>query len=328
MDPYKILGIKRDASKEEAKKAYKRLAKKYHPDLNPDNKEAEEKFKEVNEAWDRIQNPQNYNRGGGGSGSAWEDMFGGFGKWASNFSKGFGFNSDPVEFVSVSLSFKESCLGAKKEISTTDKSNCSDCSGLGAKKGDYDNCATCKGAGVRIIKTAFQTSVTNCPACGGKGKTILKPCESCSGRGFKNSKISRTIEIPPCTDNGTIYHLQTSSGQMIAVRVYVKEDEHMTRPSGSLDVVSRVEVPLVDALLGCEITVNTINGEKIVSVKECTEGGTKMRLKGCGAKHPSKDWYGNHIVKVEVKFPEKLTEKQKEIIKEVFNESERKGDDE
>jgi DnaJ-class molecular chaperone len=324
MDPYKVLGVKRNAKKDEVKKAYRSLAKKYHPDKNPDDKEAEEKFKEVGAAWDMIENPQNNrnksrSRGPSGPGASAAETIKDW--FSSQFSNMGGFQTrGSVPFVSIDISFKESCLGVQKNIEYTNKVKCDNCVGVGAAEGDYEPCSTCEGTGTRMIRKGFTVDIITCQTCSGRGVQILKACGKCNGVGATTQKFKQMLSLPSCITNGT-FQVVTEQGSTINVKINIIRHANMDRQNGTADIYSTHSLSLKDALLGCKIGVQTIHGDKTVSIQECTSHGTKVRLRDCGAKHPQTQKYGNHYIAIEVNFPDKLTPKQRSIVQEVFDDT-------
>jgi len=314
-DPYEVLGVAQGANQSEVKKAYRKLAHKYHPDKNPDDKEAEEKFKEINQAYEAITNPDsaNANQKGGFGGFNWQnisDMFG-------QFSGGNRAQQNRY-VVDHKLSFKESCFGVTKDISFLLEKVCAPCKGVGALDGDYTTCAACNGSGSQTRQLGSITiSGGVCPACRGQGKSITNPCKDCGGQGHKAKKETRSITFPPCIDNGAIFHLVLEDKSILSIRAFVEQPKDMMRQG--VDVYAKHKISLKDALLGGKITVETLHGTKSVVIKECTGPDTKVKLKTCGAKHPNKDEYGNHIMIIEIEFPQSLTENQKEKLREVFS---------
>lgn len=311
MDPYKVLGLKPGASKEEAKKAYRKLAFENHPDRNPGNKAAEEKFKQISEAWEFINNPDSRTRGE-------ENMSDSFRRWASNMAAAaHGFSHKSIQTASVEISFQESCLGAEKDIAFVRKVSCSACDGVGAKKGDYEICKACQGSGKHIYqKGGFSIMMGLCPSCQGKGKTIKVKCAVCLGKGHSENTCREKITIPSCIEDGMHLNFDLSENESLMIKVKVGESGFIRH---NLDVMSVCRIPLKDALLGCALKVDTIHGPKLINIKECTPSNTKLRLKDCGAKHPMKSMLGNHIITVEVEFPTSLNDEQKRIIAEVFD---------
>lgn len=326
MDPYKILGVSKGASSDDIKKAYRKLAHKYHPDKNPDNPEAEEKFKQVSEAYQMLTDP-NYKasnsnaRGGGNAGG-----FGGF-NFNDLFSRfsgfgGFGQNNSSRQIrqqrAALDLTFKESCFGAAKDITFTYNKTCYACDGVGAKDGNYSTCGSCGGSGHRTAQLGNNISIDmgGCPDCLGKGKTINNPCTECNGSGLIAETETRTLKIPALVSHGSTLRVQIDELNILNVRLNVSNEDSMVRKG--IDIHTIQKIGLKEALLGGKITVKTIHGDKLVSIKECTSPGTKVRLKGCGAKHPQTSELGKHIITIEVEFPKTLEEEQKNKIKEVF----------
>jgi DnaJ-class molecular chaperone len=268
-----------------------------------------------------IENPQNHNKSpfGGGQrpGSVWDQFTRNFQQWTSGFNTGQ--QNASINFVSLNISFKESCLGAEKHIEYVQKQECVQCSGLGAKEGDYEICKVCGGAGQRISKQGFQLTRTICQPCKGKGIIIYRPCSLCQGKRYKQKKIKQKITIPPCIINGMVYEDKTPDGELLAIELNILKESEMTRPRGTLDIHSKHRLSLKEALLGCKINVQTILGEKTVTVKECTSYGDKLRLKDCGAKHPQQDTLGSHIIHIQIDFPETLTQTQRNLLEEVFS---------
>jgi len=325
-----VLGLKKGASKDDAKKAYRKLAHKYHPDKNPDDKESEEKFKEVSAAYEQIINPgASKSSGGRGRPNSVADIIKKWAQWGFNVQNSSGFVQEEPSVARVILSFKEGCLGVAKDIEYKVTRKCKPCDGVGAEPGDYDECAECDGTGRRIMQQAFQTGIITCPSCGGRGVRIRKPCGKCKGRKTESLTEKQKITIPSAVTDGMVYNLQSKDGGSVSVQIRVKADKKMVRQRGSIDIHSEQKLSLKEALLGCKITVQTIHGDKTVTIEECAHPGVKVRLKGCGAKNPNTGDFGNHMIHIDVDFPTKLDDKQRELIKEVFNDNrneQQKGD--
>lgn len=310
MDPYKVLGIKRGATAEEAKKAYRKLAFENHPDRNPNNPQAEEKFKEVSEAWDQINNPRQENPQNYGDA---------FKRWAQNFSyTSNGFSSKTNQIVTVKISFKESCLGTSKDIEFNKKNTCLHCKGTGAKDNAFEVCKTCSGSGKHVFnKAGFSILMGECQGCNGRGRIIKVKCNTCVGKGYTEVPCKEKINLPSCMEDGHQVIFELSQQESLIVNVQVEKENNFIR--NAMDVYSKVSVSLKELLLGAHVQVDTIHGPKTIVIKECTEPNTKLRLKDCGAKHPHQEIFGNHIVTLEAKFPASLDEKQKKLIEEALN---------
>lgn len=313
-DPYKVLGLKRNASKEEAKKAYKKLARKYHPDLNQSNPEAEEKFKEINQAWESINNPSQKKQGG------FEDLRQKWQQWAGGFGGfgGFGRGFSQTAVTDVIITFSEACFGVTKEVEFKTEESCVTCVGIGAKAGEFTTCSNCQGRGFEIKREGPFVKQEPCLHCMARGINIKTPCDKCNGSGATINSRKESVVLPSCTDDGDTFTMLIG-GSQIAIRVRVQKDENMTRRPRTMDVESKYKVSLKDSLLGKDIDVKTIHGVKTITMPSCTPHGKGFRLRGMGAKHPSNGNFGNHIVQIEVEYPKALTNKQRDIIKEIFD---------
>jgi len=328
MDPYKVLKIKRNASKEEAKKAYRKLAHKYHPDKTKNDKAAEEKFKQVSEAWDMIENPEKYankpNDGGGQAGgwrTTWNNV-----KQRAAGRGGFNINmgQQPPQ-VNINLTFKESCLGVTKTISIKSIIACEPCNGIGALEGDYVACTTCNGQGRRLFNQGFMGfQLVDCGDCEGKGVVVTKKCSSCNGSGSKTKLEKTKVSIRPCVNTGMNLPHQTEDGSVVILSIRVGEAPNLYR--NGVDVFSKKTLSLKDSLLGCKTNVSTVRGDLSVTIKPCTAPGTKVRLPGQGAVHPQdRNVNGDHFAHIEVKYPKTLTNEQMNKIAEVLNDADSNG---
>lgn len=348
-DYYEVLGVGRNATDAEVKKAYRKLAKQYHPDMNPGDKSAEQKFKEATEAYEVLSDSQKRSRydqfghaafsnGAGGAsaggfdfsdvgdifGDIFGDFFGGGGRRrnANAPTKGASLKT------SVTLEFKEAVFGVEKEIDMVVSETCEECSGTGAKKGTSpETCPHCKGSGqVRYNQqTMFGniTSVKTCNNCGGTGKVIKEKCSSCRGTGYVRRKKKIAIDIPAGIDNGQSIRLSgkgepgTNGGPRgdLLVTVYVKPHEFFERQG--VDIYYTLPISYVQAALGAELKVPTLDGEVKYDIKEGTQTHTRFRLKGKGVPHiRNAKIRGDQYVTVVVEIPKKLNDKQKELLKE------------
>ncbi len=348
-DYYEVLGVDKSASAEEIKKAYRKLALKYHPDRNPDNKEAEEKFKEASEAYEILSDDDkrarydqfgfagvdpNYGAGQGGYGSGFGG-FGDFGDLGDIFGSFFGgggsgrsSQNSPRRGENVGarldLTFEEAAFGCEKEVSAQRIENCSACSGTGSADGVVETCSYCRGTGqVRTTQnfmgmTMQSTSV--CPQCGGRGKTIKTPCTTCRGKG----KVRRTkkikVKVPAGVDAGQSVRVRGEgcvganggpSGDLL-VEIQIKRHPIFTRQDTT--VLCEVPISFTQAALGAEIQIPTLDGKVAYQIPEGTQTGTTFTLPGKGIPSVNNSRRrGDQRFTVVVETPTKLTKEQKEL---------------
>lgn len=350
-DYYEILNVSKDASQDEIKSSFRRLAKKYHPDLNPDNKEAEQKFKEVNEAYEVLGDPDKrrrydtfgpegvnsqagYGQGYGGFGDIFEDIFDifgdGFGQRSSSRRRG------PVRGrdlrYNLDLEFEEAVFGIEKEIQIRKSESCRTCGGSGVKPGSQkETCNKCNGSGE--VRYAQQTPfgqfvrVATCDQCGGTGEFIKDKCNTCSGTGkeIRNKKIK--IKVPAGVDTGSIISVRGEGevgdrgGPPGDLFIYINVKEHSIFKRKGNDIHFTVPITFVDAALGAEIEIPTLEGKESFTIPEGTQTGTRFRLKNRGIPNVKGIGKGDLYFRVEVKVPKKMTEKQKELLREFAKES-------
>ncbi len=351
-DYYEVLGVEKGATEDQIKKGFRKMANKYHPDNNPGDAAAEEKFKEVNEAYSVLSDPQKkaaYDQYGhaafdqaAGGGPGGPGGFGGFDMgnmgdiFESFFGGGFGGGSarrngpqrgrDKEERIQIS--FEEAVFGTEKEIQTKVVEECADCHGTGAASGTHaETCPVCGGTGQERVtqQTLFgmMQSVRSCSRCGGSGKIVKTPCPTCAGKGkvLRNKRL--VVTIPKGIDNGQTIRLAgkgnagSRGGQPgdILVTVYVTPHPVFIRKGN--DIYTEVPISFAQAALGDEIRVKTIDGEQKVTVKPGTQPDTTVTLKNAGVfnvRNPRQR--GNQYVTLKVKVPTSLTARQKELLRE------------
>lgn len=353
-DYYEVLGVSKDADDAALKKAYRVLAKKYHPDMNPGDAEAEKKFKEASEAYSVLSDPQKRQQydqfghaafdggagGGGGYGGGFDfngadmgdifgdifgDMFGGRGFRSSGRSNG------PMRGAnvrtSVRITFEEAIFGCEKEITINYKETCGTCSGTGAKPGTSpQTCPKCNGKGkIMYTQQSFFGQVQNvqaCPDCGGTGKIIKDKCPDCYGTGYVTKRKTFKVGIPAGIDNGQCVRLAgggepgTNGGERGDLLVEAVVSQHPIFKRQDTSIFSTVPITFAKAALGGPIRIKTVDGEVEYEVKAGTQTDTKVRLKGKGV--PSlrnKNLRGDHYITLVVQVPERMTEAQKEALR-------------
>ena len=348
-DYYEVLGVQKDADEATIKKAYRQLAKKYHPDVNPGDKTAEEKFKEVNEAYQTLSDPQKrqvYDQfgpdgpqagfgGGGYSGfSGFEG--GGFGGFEDIFSSFFGggmggqTRNGPVPGddlrYDLTVSFEEAAKGCEKEINLVRDEECPECHGSGARPGSkVDTCPNCQGSGQErvVSNTPFGRiqNVRTCSRCHGSGKIITEPCSKCHGRGKVRVSKRRTIKVPAGIDNGQVLTIRGQGGLGerggpagdLLIVITVKPHKLFKRRDDNLFI----DMPLTftQAALGAELDVPTLDKPVKYKFPEGTQPGQVFTLRGQGVSHLRGNGKGDLYVTAVVEIPKKLTGQQKELLR-------------
>ncbi len=338
---YEVLGVAKNATQEEIKSAYRKAALKYHPDKNPDNKEAEDMFKKASEAYSVLGDPQKrseydtYGRVGGFQGVNFEsdifedftDLFGSFFGFSDFFGrsqrKGPQRGSDLRYDLEITL--EDVFNGIEKEIEIPIEDECEKCGGTGAKDGNKVTCNACGGRGSLFYQQGFFTVSRTCPQCNGEGYLAKEYCAECKGRG-KVRKIKKTkVKIPRGVENGTMLRVsgQGETGVRGGVRgdlyiaIFVKEHPFFIRKGA--DLFCEVEVSLPEAVLGSEIELKTINGEKVkVTIPECCKSGEQIKLKGVGIYTTNAKNRGDLYVQVKLKTPEKISKDEKNLWQELY----------
>jgi len=350
-DYYEILGVAKDASDDDLKKAYRRLAMKYHPDRNPDDADAEEKFKEAKEAYEVLSDPEKraaYDRfghagvsgaGGGGAGGGAEG-FGGFGGFSDIFGDIFGdmfgggrgggrraHRGADLRYA-LDLSLEDAAAGTTVTIKVPSKSECGTCDGSGAKPGtSKSKCTTCGGMGQVRMQQGFFSVTQPCPDCGGEGEKIDQPCTDCRGTGFQRQEKNLEVNIPAGVDSGDRIRLsgEGEPGEYGGPRgdlfVEVRLQSHPIFERDGDDLRCEVPISITQAALGDSVTVPTLEGEAKMKVPEGTQSGKTFRLRGKGIKGVRSQRPGDLLCTVRVETPVNLSDRQKELLRELEDEA-------
>ncbi len=340
-DYYEILGVGKDAQKPELKKAYRKLAIKFHPDKNPDNKEAEDKFKEASEAYEVLNDDskrqiydQFGHRGLEGAGhqgpSGFEDIFSSFGDIFEDF---FGFGGggrgqrarrgSDLRY-NLTIDFMEAAFGTQKTISIPKLDTCTECDGSGCQEGtSSETCSHCHGSGQFIQSQGFFKVKTTCPYCKGQGTIISNPCRKCRGNGRVEVTRKVQVKIPAGVDAGSKLRLTgegegppTSDGVAGDLYVVINVKPHKFFQRDNVDVICAIDISFIQAALGDEIKIPTLVGEEMFKIPKATQYGDVFRLRGQGIASLRTGRRGDQIIKVIIKTPTKLSQKQMELLKE------------
>lgn len=342
-DYYETLGVARTASTEEIRSAYRKLALKYHPDRNPDDKEAERKFKEVSEAYETLSDTQKrstYDLGGadpggfsaGGGPANWEQVFNHFSSIfgrAQPFPDVFGTSQgrpnsasrgDNLE-VALQVDFVDSVLGCMRAVEFVRNEVCGTCNGTCARPGSKTSrCDICRGTGMVGKNAGFFMLQRPCQPCGGTGRRILSPCTACFGRGLIRAKRSLEVKVPPGVDNGTRLRMagqgnaSNDGGAPGDAVCAVVVRPHPTLRRMGKDIHCDVLVKFHEAALGAEFGVTTVDGVRTLRVPKATGVGAQLRMKGFGV--PDRYGRGDQVVRILVEMPTSLTRRQEELLQE------------
>ena len=347
-DYYELLEINKSADKSAIKKAYRNMAKKYHPDKNPGDNEAEEIFKAVNEAYQVLSDEEKRSiydrygkeglqghgqqRGGfsGGFddlGSVFEEMFGsafggGGGRSQRRERKTYKYNLDIQ--VEISIEFNEAVFGAKKEIKYAYKTACEPCSGTGSKDGKLSTCKTCDGAGQVHVRQGFMTFAQTCPHCEGTGEAVAHKCKKCQGSGYKEKQESFEVSIPEGVNDGNRIRISNKgniapNGERgdLYLQIAVNEDSHFVRHDDDI----YIEVPLffTQVALGGSITIPGLRGELELEIPAGTKDKKQFTFENEGVKSVQGRGQGDLIVQIKIKYPKSLNDEQKELLEKLQN---------
>ena len=345
-DYYEVLGIDKNASAEDIKKAYRKKAKECHPDLHPNDKEAEARFRELNEANEVLSDPDKRARydqfgfndpmnGGGGFDTSGFGGFGGFGDLGDIFSQMFGGGMGSSRRANapqqgndlrydLRISFEEAVFGCEKSFEFYRSELCEDCHGTGAKPGTQpQTCPTCKGSGQVRVQGGFMTTIRTCQTCGGTGKVIKDRCIKCGGTGRVKRKRTATVKVPAGIDNGQTIVMNGQgepgvnggpNGDLYIV-ITVRPHKLFRREGTNLYLDMPISFPT--AALGGEIEIPTLKGTVKYTVPEGTQNDTEFRLRGKGVPQVRSSYVGDLIVRVRVEVPTRLSDKQKELLRQL-----------
>ena len=346
-DYYEVLGVPKDASAEDIKKAYRKLAKECHPDLHPNDKQAEERFKELNEANEVLSDPEKrarYDRFGfdgpqagfgGGAGGFGGFDFGGMGGFGDIFDQLFGGGmggasrraNAPIQGndlrYDLRITFEEAAFGCEKSFEFMRNEACDVCHGTGAKPGTQPKtCPTCKGAGQVRVQGGFMVTVRTCQTCGGSGKVISDKCTSCGGTGRLRKKRTASVKVPAGIDNGQtiVMNGQGEPGRNggpngdLYIQISVRPHKLFRRDGTNLHL--ELPISFTQAALGADVEVPTLGGGKTTfHIPEGTQNDAEFRLKGQGVQQLRSAYRGDLILHIRVEVPRRLSEKQKDLLR-------------
>lgn len=345
-DYYEVLGVQRSADQETIKKAYRKLAMQYHPDKNPGDKAAEEKFKEAAAAYEVLGNAEKrakydrfghaaFSQGGGQGFHDVEDVFASFSDIFGDFFGG-GFNrrgrgrgdtgprrGSDLRYI-CEIQLKDVITGTERDVQFDTEESCGECNGSGASKGSQaETCPSCRGAGQVVSSQGFFSVATTCPTCHGSGKIIRDPCKSCSGKGRTRTSRNIRVSIPAGVDTGTQLRV-TGEGEGgyrggpagdLYVEIRVRDDDQFQRHG--LDLLGQMKITYIQALLGAEVEVDTFEGKEKIEVPAGTNTGERIRLEKRGVPSLRGGQRGSLYYEVDVEFPKKLSKEEEKLLREI-----------
>ena len=349
-DFYDVLGVSKEVDSNSLKSAYRRLAMKYHPDKNPDDSEAEKKFKEISEAYEVLSNPEKkaaydqyghdaFTGPGGGQGGFSEGFGSGFGSFSDIFEDFFGDatgqrNNERLKRgedlkYEMSITLRDAYLGVKKEISYDTLVSCTSCSGTGSENKDgIGSCGSCRGSGRIRASQGFFTVERTCPACGGSGQVITDPCRECNGEGRQRKNKNIEVSIPAGVEEGSRIRLagEGTAGQNGAedgdLYIFISIVSHELFDRDGTNIFCNVPISIYEASLGGSVEVPTVSGGRAkVKIPAGTQSGDQLRLSGKGMPALRSVSFGDMIITLNVEIPKNLSQKQKELLKEFDQQS-------
>jgi len=335
MNHYEILGVDKNATKDDIKKAYRKLALQYHPDRNPDNKDAESKFKEISNAYEILSDDtkkSNYDRFGSPEGQQQFNPFGGGGFNMEDIFSGFGFNfggqsqrnnKGQDNYIKLTISLNDVKKGFDKTIKYTRYVKCDDCDGFG---GIYENCPHCKGTGratvVRQTMMGVIQTTGDCDKCNGSGFVVTKPCPKCKGDGIVNETTDLNIKLPKgistndkfqMNGKGSAPYRPAKGGMFGNLVIEVEVEKHQFLERDGNDLIYKMKLPITTAILGGKRNIPTLETDVAISIKPHTKNGDILRLKHKGLTD-QRNVDGDLLVVVNIEVPEKITKKEKELL--------------
>ncbi|MBZ7986772.1 molecular chaperone DnaJ [Campylobacter canadensis] len=330
-DFYEILGVSKNSSADEIKKAYRKLALKYHPDRNQGNKETEEKFKEINAAYEVLSDENKramydrYGEDGLKSQGGFGGGFGGFSSFEDIFSSFFGDDMSEEDeinedlFATLDLTFKEAVFGCKKKFKYTYKCLCEKCDGTGAQDKNLNQCPSCKGKGKIFIRQGFFNIQSTCQSCNGKGKIIKEKCKACNGLSYTQKEDEIEINIPEGVDNAVTLRCNAKGNigankqrSDLYVKLRVQKDSKFIRKNN--DIYIDVPILFTQAAMGASIKVPTIRGEANLQIPLGISDKELIKIPNEGVKDPHTGRIGDQYVQLSIKFPKKLNDEQKQLL--------------
>ncbi len=340
-DPYEVLGVGREASQEDIKKAYRKLALKYHPDRNPGDKPAEERFKEASGAYQIVGDPERraqFDRFGhaafdqqsgfggfdfsAGFEDLFSDIFGDFFGGGRGRSRGRSRRGEDLRY-DLEIQFEEAAFGCEKKVSVPRWKSCEPCGGRGAKSGTAPRtCPSCRGSGQMRFQQGFFSIAKTCTQCGGEGSIIADPCETCGGAGRVRVTQNLNLKIPPGVDNGSRLKLRGEGEAGLAggpsgdLYVVMSVAEHPLFARQGKDIVCELPVSFTQLALGAEIEVPTLEDNAKLKIPAGTQSGAIFRLKGKGIADLQGYGRGDELVRVHIDVPRRLSARQRELLEE------------